>query len=324
MRDYLVGLVAVWLVLLSAGLSFAAEPIRVSDLLDDPQRYANKQVTISGMVTNVDEIADDPLSDYAWTYTVQDTSGGTITVKTKGSPPRSRERVTVSGVLEQSGGEIVLLQGGGVPPFVLVGALVVLVGLAILLVFLIVRKPTRGPAAVTVAAGPGGGAPGSGPGAPASRPAAQPQEFCEQCGKEKPVGQPCPHCGAGATRTAEARAAKPSTVEVKPESEATQLIETAPVLAWLAIREGDRVGKRFDVTKKGESVGRAADNTVSLDDNTVSRHHAKILFEDGKFLVHDLGSSNKTKVNGVEVVRQELEDGDEVEFGSVKMVFKRA
>jgi len=314
MRNYVLGVVLTWVVLLAAGLGFAAEPLPIKDLLGDPQRYANKQVTIAGMVTNVEEVGD-PLSDYAWKYTVQD-STGTLTVETKGSPPRSQQRVTVSGILQQSGGEVVLRQGSSLPPFALLAALVVLVVLAVLLVLLIVRKPARGAAAVTVAAGPSTGA-----SVPASA-AAGSQEFCEQCGRPKSVGTPCPHCSAAA-RTGQAPPPGPSTREVKSESAATQLIEAAPALAWLAIREGDRVGKRFDITKNGESVGRAADNTISLDDSTVSRQHAKIVFEDGKFLVHDLASANKTKVNGVEAVRQELQDGDEVEFGSVKMVFKR-
>jgi hypothetical protein len=41
-------------------------------------------------------------------------------------------------------------------------------------------------------------------------------------------------------------------------------------------------------------------------------------------LVYDLASADKTEVNRVEVVRQELNDGGEVQFGKVKMVFKRA
>jgi len=294
------------LVVIAAG---AAEPVPIKIILDNPMLYANKQVTVSGVPANPAKI-EDPLSEYVWSYDVQDATG-TIAVKTKGTPPTSRARITISGTLEVTGGKVAILQGG-IPPWAPIAALVVLILLAALLVFLIVRKPAPRPAAGTVAAGA----------APSLPPAATriEEEYCEECGSRKPVGQPCPKCA----RSKAAPAPKTGTVEVKPKSEVTELIDRAPALAWLAIREGDRVGRRFDVTKNGETVGRAPDNTISLDDSTVSRQHAKIAFEDGRFFVHDLASSNKTKVNGAEVVRQEIKDGDEVEFGSVKMVFKRA
>jgi len=315
MKSRNVGLLMFGVLLLAVSAACGAEPMPIKTVLDNPTYYANKQVTISGVPANAKQITD-PLSDYSWEYTVQDTTG-TITVRTKGNPPSSDKKIVVRGTVDVSGGTPAILQQGGpgaVSPL-LIAALAVLILLAVLLVFLMVRKPSPRRAAATVAAG-------TGTAAPQPRPAAAPagQEFCDQCGSPKPIGQPCPKCAAAKV----GGAAKPTTVEVKPESQATQLIETAPSLAWLAIREGDSIGKRFDVTTKGETVGRAPDNTISLDDSTVSRHHAKIVFENEKFFVHDLASANKTKVNGVEVVRQEINDGDEVEFGKVKMVFKRA
>jgi len=314
-----VGLLMFAVLLLAASTASAAEPVPIEMILANPTHYANKPVTVSGVPANVTQI-DDPLVDFAWEYSLQDTTG-TITVRTKGSPPGSDKRITVTGVVDVSGGSAVILQQAGlasVSPLLIV-ALAVLLLLAGLLVFLMVRKPAPGRAVATVAASPGSSAPPqAAPVSPAGPAAAR--EFCEQCGSPKPVGQPCPKCTAAKA----APAVKPSTVEVKVESKETQLIDAAPALAWLAIREGDRVGKRFDVTKNGETVGRGPDNTISLDDPTVSRNHAKVIFEDGKFFVHDLASANKTKVNGVEVVRHEVQDGDEVEFGKIKMVFKRA
>ncbi|MEL6760417.1 MAG: FHA domain-containing protein, partial [Myxococcota bacterium] len=65
------------------------------------------------------------------------------------------------------------------------------------------------------------------------------------------------------------------------------------------------------------SIGRSERNTIVLDDDSVSKHHAEIaLAKDGSFWLRDLGSSNGTVVNG-SLARSEhrLREGDEVEIG---------
>jgi hypothetical protein len=57
---------------------------------------------------------------------------------------------------------------------------------------------------------------------------------------------------------------------------------------------------------------------------SVSRRHAQILFRAGQYLVHDLKSVNGTRVNGRAVKpddRVELSDGDQIQFGDVKLIF---
>ena len=57
---------------------------------------------------------------------------------------------------------------------------------------------------------------------------------------------------------------------------------------------------------------------------SVSRRHAQILFRTGQYLIHDLRSVNGTRVNGRALKpddRVELRDGDQVQFGDVKLVF---
>jgi diguanylate cyclase (GGDEF)-like protein len=49
---------------------------------------------------------------------------------------------------------------------------------------------------------------------------------------------------------------------------------------------------------------------------SVSRQHCRIWREDGRYLIEDLGSTNRTYLNGKPVVRAELRDGDQIGVGS--------
>jgi hypothetical protein len=69
-------------------------------------------------------------------------------------------------------------------------------------------------------------------------------------------------------------------------------------------------------------IGRAADADLRLDDPSVSRRHAEIRHEQGKFYVVDLGSTNGVRVDNGLVLRQELSNGDRIEIGSTSLVFQ--
>jgi hypothetical protein len=62
-------------------------------------------------------------------------------------------------------------------------------------------------------------------------------------------------------------------------------------------------------------IGRAARCDVVLDDQTVSRRHALLLFRDGGWIVRDMGSKNGVTVNGTKVGRCRLDPGDRLALG---------
>lgn len=63
-------------------------------------------------------------------------------------------------------------------------------------------------------------------------------------------------------------------------------------------------------------VGRANDVDQRFDDPKISRRHASfVVAADGCVVLEDLGSSNGTYVNDVRITRQELQDGDRIQFG---------
>jgi hypothetical protein len=63
------------------------------------------------------------------------------------------------------------------------------------------------------------------------------------------------------------------------------------------------------------SLGRTAGNDLVISDERVSRRHAIIEWEHGEWRINDLGSTNGTWVNGRQVSRARLADGDEIELG---------
>lgn len=76
-----------------------------------------------------------------------------------------------------------------------------------------------------------------------------------------------------------------------------------------------------DLTEEKVTIGRLSDNTLQVDDGSISSNHAEIVFEDEQYHLHDLGSTNGTFVNGEQVTDAVLRHGDEVRFGTIGAVF---
>ena len=69
------------------------------------------------------------------------------------------------------------------------------------------------------------------------------------------------------------------------------------------------------------TIGRSPHSDLFLDDVTVSRHHARVLRDEGGFWVEDLNSLNGTYVNRKRIEQQRLFDGDELQIGKFKLAF---
>jgi DNA-binding winged helix-turn-helix (wHTH) protein len=75
---------------------------------------------------------------------------------------------------------------------------------------------------------------------------------------------------------------------------------------------------------EGENVlGRDPSASVSIDNATVSRHHARIVIHGSDAALEDLGSKNGTWLRGGRIATSEtLADGDEIRVGPVGFVFR--
>ena len=66
-------------------------------------------------------------------------------------------------------------------------------------------------------------------------------------------------------------------------------------------------------------VGRHQGCDVVLDDETVSRQHARLVFRDGEWLLFDLASKNGSIVNGTRTDRCSLVPGDHLVLGEAHL-----
>lgn len=72
-------------------------------------------------------------------------------------------------------------------------------------------------------------------------------------------------------------------------------------------------------------IGRASDNTIRLDETTVSSHHARLSFQGGQWWLEDLGSKNGTGVNELELSEPMVVTyGDQIRLGQVRLELQSA
>ncbi|MEO6846238.1 MAG: FHA domain-containing protein [Chthoniobacterales bacterium] len=76
-----------------------------------------------------------------------------------------------------------------------------------------------------------------------------------------------------------------------------------------------------DLTEEKITVGRLADNSIHLDEVSVSSHHAELFLKEGQYHLHDLGSTNGTFVNDAQVTDAILYNADRLRFGKVQALF---
>ena len=93
-----------------------------------------------------------------------------------------------------------------------------------------------------------------------------------------------------------------------------------PVVTFQII-EGSDKGRMFRDLSTPVSIGREEGNTLRLNDERVSRFHAKIQFDNGEIILTDLESTNGTRVNGNMVQIRRLRPGDRIGVGRSLLLF---
>jgi pSer/pThr/pTyr-binding forkhead associated (FHA) protein len=93
-------------------------------------------------------------------------------------------------------------------------------------------------------------------------------------------------------------------------------------MAKLLIQMPDGQEITHDLPEDTTTIGRRPDNSLQIEDASVSSHHAEIFFENNAFFVKDLGSTNGTYLNGGQIKKAPLNHDDELRFGSIVTEFK--
>jgi pSer/pThr/pTyr-binding forkhead associated (FHA) protein len=120
--------------------------------------------------------------------------------------------------------------------------------------------------------------------------------------------------GVGVARPA---AAAPASAVVEPPGATVVL-----AMPRLVIMTDEKPGTEH-VLKAGITVlGRSPKSDIQIPFSEVSRKHAEIVWEADGYIILDLGSENGVLVNGQRVKKHVLSDGDVVQIGPQKLIFK--
>ena len=102
------------------------------------------------------------------------------------------------------------------------------------------------------------------------------------------------------------------------EIQSHRVLEVHSPPAVLVSADGSDIEVRHSLIANNR-IGRAADNSLVLDDDMASAHHARLSFQDGQWWLEDLGSRNGTAVNGIPLEGPLVVTfGDQIAFGRVE------
>lgn len=127
-----------------------------------------------------------------------------------------------------------------------------------------------------------------------------------------PSGEVAPD---GAPRTANEAA---PTIPLRTLVETTRLAARIPP-ARLVVVTTALGGMEFLLDRPSLVIGRTEENDIILNHPSISRHHAKVVRDGDRYTVVDLQSANGVHVSGETYERVDVQPGDVIELGHVKM-----
>ena len=92
----------------------------------------------------------------------------------------------------------------------------------------------------------------------------------------------------------------------------------------LIMNSGPTPGKIFPLDGDFLTIGREAENNIVINDSEISRKHTQFVFQGGKYIVSDLGSTNGTFINGQRLTGQHiLQPGEVISLGEqINLLFE--
>lgn len=89
----------------------------------------------------------------------------------------------------------------------------------------------------------------------------------------------------------------------------------------IVIQSGPNKGQQFQINRDNLIIGRQ-EGDVIIKDDTISRRHAEIIKNKGKYFIRDNNSTNGTYINNNRVNQSPLSNGDIIRLGNIQMMFK--
>jgi hypothetical protein len=96
----------------------------------------------------------------------------------------------------------------------------------------------------------------------------------------------------------------------------------APSGPRLVVSAGKASTGMVDLSRGPVTIGRHPSNTLVVYDALVSDQHAQVGYQNGFWVLMDLGSRTGTLLNGVRIQRQALRSGDRIQVGQTVIVFQ--
>jgi diguanylate cyclase (GGDEF)-like protein len=96
---------------------------------------------------------------------------------------------------------------------------------------------------------------------------------------------------------------------------------TGPGGACIVVIYGPELGKRIELGAAAFQIGRTAKNDLFIDQESVSRNHARITFDGSTHWLQDLKSTNGTYLNDQTIDESPLRDGDQIRIGQSILKF---
>jgi len=298
------------------------EGVLIKKLIKSPSRYYNTAVIINGKTVRRKSVPAGALSGY---YYLQDRANAIIPVATNQLPAKD-SILSVKGTVkfnadgpflaELSRQKAIVTSAGRIvstreiPFYVLVlavlGILCVLVAM-VFVWFINKRSGDNGPET------------------------GLDQVYCNSCQSTFSANQDfivCPNCGSELTPLTGGILAMGRKKIRKQTMELSN--------AYFEIMNGSQKGDiyRLNIASDQLNVGRTGgENDFELDDDTVSREHAKVVYKEDIFYIADRGSKNGTYIykkqkdgsrsKKIFVRREEMNDGDQVQLGETILLFRR-
>lgn len=88
----------------------------------------------------------------------------------------------------------------------------------------------------------------------------------------------------------------------------------------ILLKYKQKVLKTFEIDKDEITIGRVKSNDIHINNLAVSKRHARIIKNQGNYLIEDLKSTNGTYLNTVRIISRYLKDSDVINIGKYTLV----
>jgi hypothetical protein len=104
--------------------------------------------------------------------------------------------------------------------------------------------------------------------------------------------------------------------------EESRILKERPLFGWLAVIEGDLQGEAFHLHEGRNIVGSSPPCDIHIPSEGVQDQHLSIRISPNQWMLTDFDTESGTFLNGKQIYRNELKDGDKIRIGKTVLQIK--